>query len=335
MLLLGFRGTSLEADNPVLADLVERHVGSLLLSSHDVPSGATVRNITSPAQLTELCAAIRSAAPGAVLLATDQEGGNVARLTPAYGFPSTRSAASLGAEGSATVTRAAGAAIAQTLAEVGIRLNLAPVVDVNTNPRNPIIGALDRSFSADPAVVASQAAAFIDGHHDHGVLTTLKHFPGHGSSTGDTHQGLVDVSDTWNDLELDPYRALLASGHADSIMVAHVFNSHLDASYPASLSASTVTGLLRESLGFDGVVVSDDLQMGAITSQWSRTEAIRLAVLAGNDLLTFSNNVDSFDPGLGAEVHATLLGLVADGSIPEERIAEAYRRVSALTARAA
>ncbi len=335
MMVLGFRGTTLEGGNPVLGDLVDRHVGTLLLYSHDVPSGSAVRNITSPAQLTALCAAVQRAAPGPVLLCTDEEGGEVARLSPANGFPATTSAASLGAQGSVTLTRAASAAIATTLAGVGIRFNLAPVVDVDTNPDNPIIGALHRSFSADPAVVSAQAEAFVQGHRDHAVLTSIKHFPGHGSSTGDTHLGFVDVTKTWQDLELDPYRALLAADAVDSVMVAHVFNARLDPLYPASLSTATISGLLREKLGFAGVVVSDDLQMRAITSQWSRREAIRRAVLAGNDLLTFSNNIDVFEPGLGADVHATLLGLVADGSISEDRIAESYRRVSELTARVA
>ena len=132
LMVLGFRGTTLGAGNPVRGDLVDRHVGTLLLSAHDVPSGSAVRNITSPSQLTDLCAAIREAAPRPVLRCTDEEGGQVARLSPANGFPATRSAASLGTEGSVQVTRAASAAIATTLAGVGIRLNLSPVVDVTT-----------------------------------------------------------------------------------------------------------------------------------------------------------------------------------------------------------
>lgn len=333
MLLLGFRGTTLEPDNPILTDLQQRHVGSLLVSAHDVPSGSSVRNITSPQQLAELTAAIQAQAPAPVLLATDQEGGQVARLGPEHGFPATRSAASLGAEGDPDVTRAAGAAVAQTLRDAGIRLNLAPVVDADVNPDNPIIGALDRSFSADPAVVSAQARAFIEGHHDVGVLTSCKHFPGHGSSTGDTHLGFVDVTTTWQPTELDPYRALLAAGVVDSVLVAHVLNGNLDPTYPASLSAATITGVLREELGFDGVVISDDLQMGAIASQWGFEEAIRLAVLAGTDLLTFSDNLDTFDPDLGRRAYDAVLGLVHDGAVPPERIAESYRRVTALKTR--
>ncbi|TRW43131.1 glycoside hydrolase family 3 protein [Georgenia yuyongxinii] len=332
MLLLGFRGTTLEPTNPVVADL-ERHLGGVVLFSRDVPSGSATRNITSPAQVAALTAALRAQADPPLLVTTDQEGGRVARLGPEHGFPATRSAAQLGGLGDPAATRAAAAKMARTLRAAGVNLNLAPVVDVNVNPTNPIIGALGRSFSADPDVVAEQAAAFVRGHHDEGVLTTLKHFPGHGSSRADTHAGFVDVTGTWSEAELVPYRSLIGQGLADAVMVAHVFNATLDADHPASLSAATITGLLREELGFDGVVMSDDLQMGAITQQWSFDEAIHLAVQAGTDLLTFSNNLETFEPDLGARAHATLLDLVGRGEIDEARIAASYERIQLLKAR--
>jgi len=170
----------------------------------------------------------------------------------------------------------------------------------------------------------------VRGHHDAGVLTCLKHFPGHGSSTGDTHQGFVDVTATWRRTELDPYRALLAAGLVDATMVAHVRNATLDPHYPASLSRPTITGLLREELGYHGVVVSDDLQMRAITNGWGLGEAIRLAVEAGTDILTFTNNTDTFDPDLGRRAHDALMQLVASKQISPERLAQSYRRISAL-----
>jgi beta-N-acetylhexosaminidase len=335
MILLGFRGTTLTPDAPVVADLRDRHIGSLLIAAHDVPSGRPLRNIASPAQLAALSAAVQETAGRPVLLATDEEGGAVARLGPEFGFPATRSAADLGAAGDVDATRAAGAAIARTLRDAGIRLNLAPVVDVDTNPSNPVIGALGRSYSADPAVVAAQAGAFVAGHRDTGVLTCLKHFPGHGSSTSDSHAGFVDVSSTWQPLELDPYRSLIGAGLADAVMAAHVFNDRIDPTYPASLSSATITDLLRGELGFGGVVISDDLQMGAITQGWGLTDAIRLSVLAGTDILTFSNNLDTYDPDLGRTVHTTLLDLVRSGVVSEDRIAESYARITALTARVA
>lgn len=334
MLMIGFRGTTLTPDNPVVADLRDRHVGGVVLFGRDQPTGGE-RNITSPDQLAALCADLRATAGHPLLVATDQEGGQVARLGPRHGFPATPSAAALGATGDPAATRTAAQEMAQTLARAGISLNLAPVVDVDVNPTNPIIGALGRSFSADPEVVAAHAAAFVEGHHDVGVLTSLKHFPGHGSSRADSHLGFVDVTDTWTDAELVPYRRLLAAGLADSVMVAHVFNATLDADLPASLSRATITGLLREELGFDGVVVTDDLQMRAITDGWSLSESVRLAVDAGADILTFSNNVDVFTPDLGRRAYDTLLALVTSGEVSEERIARSYERISALRARAA
>jgi beta-N-acetylhexosaminidase len=330
MLMLGFRGTSLEPDNPVLGDLRDRHVGGVVLFSRDLPAGSDVRNVTSPDQVAALCAALRAEAGPGLLVAADQEGGRVARLGPEHGFPATVSAADLGAQGDPAATEAASVAMATVLRAAGVTLNLAPVVDVSTNPTNPVIGALGRSFSSDPAVVSQQASAFVRGHRQVGVLTCLKHFPGHGSSRADSHAGFVDVSRTWDPLELQPYRDLVGAGLADAVMVAHVFNEGLDPTYPASLSSATITGLLREDIGFGGVVVSDDLQMGAIAQGWSLTEAIRLATLAGTDLLVLSNNLTTFDPDLGRSAYDALLGLVRSGDVTEDRLAASYARLSAL-----
>lgn len=160
----------------------------------------------------------------------------------------------------------------------------------------------------------------------------LKHFPGHGSSRDDSHEGFVDITDTWQDLELNPYRALIGAGLADAVMAAHVFNANLDSEYPASLSKRTITDLLRGDLGFDGVVVSDDLQMGAITEHWDFEEAIRLALLAGTDLLAYGNNL-AFDAGLGERVHGTVMRLVERGDVDRAELERSYLRIQALKAR--
>lgn len=328
MLLLGFRGTTAQ-DATALGDLRERHLGGVLLFSKDLPTGGT-RNVTSPDQVRTLTAGLRAESGGPLIVAVDQEGGKVARLGPDAGFPATRSAADLGATGDPEQTRAAADAMAATLADVGVSLNLAPVVDVDTNPTNPIIGRLGRSFSADPDVVTAHAAAFVEAHRAHGVATALKHFPGHGSSTGDSHLGFVDVTATWQPLELTPFRDLVARGLADAVLVAHVLNGQLDPDYPASLSAKTIDGALRGDLGFDGPVITDDLQMGAITQRWGFEEALRRAVLAGADLLTYGNNLEAFDPDLGRRAYETLLGDVRSGVISEDRIAASYRRIARL-----
>jgi beta-N-acetylhexosaminidase len=170
----------------------------------------------------------------------------------------------------------------------------------------------------------------LDGLTGQGVQGCLKHFPGHGSSTADSHLGVVDVSSTWTDVELEPYRALIPTGAVNAVLVAHVFNRNLDPQFPASLSAATIDRL-RSEIGFTGVVVSDDMQMGAITAQFGFDEAIRLALNAGNDLLTFGNNL-SFDPALGTKAHDTILRLVDRGDVDKERVLEANERVQKLKA---
>jgi len=223
----------------------------------------------------------------------------------------------------------AGQQIAETLDSVGVTLNLAPVVDLNVNPTNPIIGSLGRSFSADPAVVTAQAEAFIEGHRAVGVRTTLKHFPGHGSSTGDTHLGVVDVTDTWSPIELEPFANIVRDGLADAVLTAHVFNATLDPEHPATLSPPTITGILRHQVGWDGVVISDDMQMGAIRDAYGYADAVRLAILAGVDVLTIAQQ-QVYEPGIVETTIDLIEGFVRDGTLSEARIDESYARIQAL-----
>jgi beta-N-acetylhexosaminidase len=337
MLLVGFRGTTAATATSVLEDIRQRALGGVVLFSFDQPSGSTKRNIESPSQLAALTAALQSASLDAdtglpLVISVDQEGGQVARLDPAHGFPATESASELGARDDPAYTQAAAARMAETLAAAGINLNLAPVVDLNVNPDNPIIGALDRSFSADPDIVSAQASAFVTGHHERQILTTLKHFPGHGSSTGDTHLGVVDVTDTWSEIELQPFGTLINDGLADAVLTAHVFNARLDPDHPATLSHATITGILRDRLGFDGVVLSDDMQMGAIRDAYGYPDAVRLAINAGVDILTIANQ-QVFEEGIVASTIELVAGMVDRGEITEARIDESWRRIRSFKAR--
>lgn len=329
MLLVGFRGLTVDEASEIAVDIRDRNLGGILLFDTDQPTHSSVRNVESPAQLAALVTGLQALAPTRLLVAIDEEGGLVARLDQRHGFPSTTSAADLGAQDDRAVTRQAGDRIAATLASVGVNLNLAPVVDLNVNPTNPIIGALGRSFSADPNLVTEQAEAFIEGHRAAGVRTMLKHFPGHGSSTGDTHLGVVDVTDTWSALELEPFRNIVRDGLADAVLTAHVFNATLDPEHPATLSQPTITGILREQLGWDGLVVSDDMQMGAIRQAYGYSDAVRLAILAGVDVLTIAQQ-QVYEPGIVAETIDLIEGLVRDGSLSEERIDQSYARIQAL-----
>lgn len=334
MIMVGFRGTTLASAAPIVADISQRGVGSVVLFSYDVALQSPTRNVESPAQVAALTAGLQaltltSAGSPPLLIAADQEGGKVARLNEQHGFPSTMSAQELGERSDPAFTYAQAETTARTLAAAGINHNLAPVVDVDSNPANPVIGALGRSFSADPAVVTAQARAFIDAHHAHDVTTTLKHFPGHGSSQADSHLGLVDVSTTWQRDELEPYRVLIGEGIVDTVMTAHVFNTQLDPTYPATLSPATITGLLRDELGFDGVVITDDMNMQAITGQYGFEQAAVLAVQAGADLLAYGNNL-AYDPNVAQRAVAALSAAVKQGQLTEARIAQSYQRMLVL-----
>jgi beta-N-acetylhexosaminidase len=263
------------------------------------------------------------------LVAIDQEGGQICRLKETFGFPATVSAQHLGRLNDLALTHEQATTIAKTLAQLGINLNLAPAVDLNTNPDNPTIGHRERSFSADPEVVTGHALEFIKAHHSQGVLCTLKHFPGHGSSTTDSHLGLVDVTKTWSAGELEPYANLIKAGQADAVMTAHVFNAKLDPEYPATLSKPTITGLLRQALNYDGVVISDDIQMGAIAHHYGFAAAVQAAIEAGVDLIAIANN-SVYDESIVARTIALIKQLVHEGKIKETRIDESYHRIQRL-----
>jgi beta-N-acetylhexosaminidase len=331
LLLAGFRGLTLEEAGATRADIADRGLGGVILFSTDQLTGKP-RNITSPDQVTKLVADLHALAPGRTLLvATDQEGGKVARLGPATGFPPVPSQAAVGGKSDAVVEHWANS-IAGTLADVGINFNLAPVVDLNVNPHNPAIGALGRSFSADPDVVAHDASISVKAHRAVGVRTALKHFPGLGSATANTDVGVADVTDTWSRTELEPYRTLLAAHLVDSIMVGNLVNGQIDSDTPASLSTLTVTDFLRGELGWRGLVVTDDLQAGAVTDAFGAEEAIRMAIEAGNDLLLLANQ-QTFDPDLVAQTIELIAGFVQSGTISASRINQSYDRVVAFAGR--
>ena len=329
MVMLGFRGLEAGDQLPIMRDIRAHHLGGVVLFNHDVPTNTPVRNIQSAAQVKALVAGLQAAAAVPLLVAIDQEGGRVRRLREEHGFAPAPSAQSLGEANDLPATYAAASAIARTLAELGVNLNFAPVVDLNTNPDNPIIGKIGRSFSADPAVVTAHALEFIRAHHEHGLLTALKHFPGHGSSAADSHQGFVDVTGTWSAAELEPYASIVKAEQADVIMTAHVFNATLDPQYPATLSEPTIAGILRDKLGYDGVVVSDDLQMEAIRQQFGHAAAVAAAIQAGVDIILIGNNT-IYEEGIAGQTVAIIRQLVRDGTISETHIAESYRRIQGL-----
>ena len=332
MVMLGFRGLEVSDQLPIVRDIRMHHLGGVVLFDYDVPTSSPIRNIQSPAQVKALIAGLQSVASGSLLVAIDQEGGRVRRLKEEHGFPAAPSPQSLGEANDVSATYNVASTIARTLAEHGVNLNFAPVVDLNTNPDNPIIGKIGRSFSADPAVVTAHAQAFIRAHHEHGVLCALKHFPGHGSSTADSHQGFVDITRTWSSAELEPYASIIKAEQVDAIMTAHVFNATLDPQYPATLSEPTITGVLRNRLSYDGVVVSDDIQMEAIRQHYGYEAAVAAAIRAGVDIILIGNNT-IYEEDVAGRTVGIIQQLVRDGKISETRITEAYQRIQRLKSR--
>lgn len=328
MIVVGFQGD--DVDSPAVValrdDLAASRLGGVMLLKTNIKSLNAVGRMN---------AAFRAASPGlAPFITLDQEGGAVERLTKDVGFREIGSAASIAASKSPAEAEAIYARMAKSIATLGFTVNFGPVADLNLNPKNQVIGRFGRAFSADPATVTRYDAAFIRAHHAAGLLTALKHFPGHGSSTADSHEGFVDITQSWQAKELEPYRALIAAGDVDMIMAGHLYHAnYADAGLqtPSSLSAQWVSGVLRGELGFDGVVISDDLEMGAIRDHFTLEQTVRQAVMAGLDVLLFSNTA-KYRAGLGQEILDILLAEAAADPAFADRIEQSYQRIIDLKA---
>lgn len=327
MILVGFPGT--EVDSAVLEAVRKGLAGSIILFEKNVPKSASAFN-----PLKKIIWTYQKAAPIPLLVSIDQEGGRVNRLKEKYGFPRSITADATGRSKSLDTVQFYAESIASNLAGLGINVNFAPDVDVAVNPNNPVIVKTGRSFSAKADSVTWFAREYIRAHRKFGIVTVLKHFPGHGSSQEDTHYGVADVTKYWQGYELDPYRALLASGDVDGVMSAHIVNRNLEPKgLPGTLSKRVLDSLLRKNMGYQGVVFSDDMHMHAISKNFGLEEAIRLGVNAGIDVLCFANNVPEPERVTVPQVHGIIKKMVASGEIPKTRIDESYRRVMALKKR--
>jgi len=332
LLLVGFQGTEAEGNAELRHLLCDVKGGGVILYERDVATGRP-RNIESPEQASQLTAGIRRIAQDCAgqvpLIAADNEGGAVMRLSERVGYPPTLGHGELGAEDDLALTELEARRIGAMLREAGIDWNLAPVVDVGVNPFNAVVVQSGRTFSQNVERVTAHARAYIRGMRAAGILTVLKHFPGHGSSFEDSHLGFVDVTNTADpDAELLPYRTLIAEGLADAVMSAHVFNRNLDPDYPATLSRLTITGGLRQGLGYEGLVVSDDLLMEAIVSRYGIEEAAVLALRAGVDLLLLSHNTLARDPSATDRVLSAVREALADGRLSPEEVKTALDRIN-------
>jgi beta-N-acetylhexosaminidase len=287
-------------------------------------------NLRSPDAAIDLIQAFREAAGAFVpLFCVDQEGGAVARLRPERGFEPLPAARTVG-----TLSRRAAEVLydrtARELDRLGFNANLGPVVDLALNPDNAVIEGLGRSYGANPETAIAYAKAFIEAHRRNHILTALKHFPGEGYARVDTHRSLARITNTWRPEELRPFSELIIDGYADIVMMGHLVHAYLsEPGRPASLSPRAIQVLLRTTLGYRGAVISDDMQMGALTEFFSPDECILLGIEAGLDLFIYSNRQHP-DPQMPARFHRVANAAVESERIQRRRIEESVHRISTL-----
>ena len=327
MIMVGVKGMTIEEVSPAfLKQIEEDYVGGIVLFDYDVTTKKAYRNVASPAQVKQLISDLQKHAAIPLLMAVDQEGGKVNRLKAKYGFPNSVTAKYLGTLDNIDSTRYYAVQNAQTLKSLGFNVNFAPVVDIDLNKDNPVIGKYERSYSDKTALVVKHATAWIKEQDAQGILSTLKHFPGHGSSDADSHYGITDVTKYWQAEELAPFKTLSALDYQVAIMTAHVKNNQLDSIYPATLSEKVIRKILREDWQFEGLVFSDDLQMQAVNAIYDFETILQKSIEAGVDVLVFGNNIE-YDETIPARAVKAIVKMVEEGTVSRERIELSYGRI--------
>jgi len=326
MLLVGFPDEKIDINSTIIKQIQKYDLGGVILFDRFYSDRSKTKNISSPKQLQELTSKLKTFSNKPLLISIDQEGGKVARLKPKYGFieiPSAKNITFLDLNDTKEVYKVQ----AKMLNRNGINCNFAPVVDLAVNPKNKVIVGLERSYGNSSDTVTKYAKIVIKSQKDAGIKSVLKHFPGHGSSLADSHKGFVDVSETWSEIELEPYQKLIDSQEVEMIMTAHVFNAQLDKKYPATLSYKTNTKLLRQKMGYEGVIISDDLQMQAISKHYTLKQTVTLAINSGVDILLFGNQLANQDID---ELVDVIYKEIKKGNISYDRIKESNKRIELL-----
>lgn len=324
MLLMGWQGSDAGIVNPHASRLIdELHVGGVIVFTRNISSCAGIQQ-----SLTSLQDRAARLGMPPLFVAVDQEGGRVSRLAEPH-FRRPPSAREVGSTGDPVYARNVASEIGMTLRSVGINWDFAPVLDVDNNPRNPVIG--DRSYGADPQMVAAMAVGAVRGfQEDAGILACGKHFPGHGDTDTDSHHALPQIphsAERLASVELIPFRAAIAAG-VDAIMSAHILFPALDANLPATLSPTLLTGLLRHDLDFQGLVITDCLEMKGVAARWGSAEAAVLAVMAGADILLCCHTWET-----QRAIRDAVVTAAESGRISEDRIDASVARISAAKAR--
>jgi beta-N-acetylhexosaminidase len=331
LLMFGFRGATLndEECRTDIEELKANHVKGVILFDHDI-AGNHRRNIHSPEQLCTLIESLRNELGSDLVVAIDQEGGAVDRLKHSNGFLKTHSASDLSCSPESDINDHS-MKQARQLARLGIDLNFGPCVDLAIEEDSPIIAARGRSYGRDPEVVSRCAQIVIDEHHRARVGCCIKHFPGHGSAMIDSHKGVCDITRTHQQSEIDVFRDLISIyGDRIAVMSGHLMHQRVDPDLPASLSKKHTAEFLRESLGFDGVVVTDSLDMRAIRDGYGEVDSALLALDAGVDIILDGLNAPGYrEPGAPTRIARGIKNAVVNKSctLNEDRLVQSTTRI--------
>lgn len=324
VLMIGVRGNAL--DEKTRETITNGKIAAFVILDREAGNeGAPIG--ASPDKIRELTGGLRAASGKDPLVAIRQEGGQIRPLKPDKGFLDLPAPQRLG-QGNVHETFEIAEKLGKELADLGFNANLAPTGDVDVNPFNPLVGKLGRAFNTDPRQVAQHALAFGRGLAKSGVIPTLTDFPGIGSAPDKANQNAPDISGAWDpETDLRPYAEIIKAGWPGMIMTANAYARQVDKELPASLSPTIITGLLREGLGWKGVVVTDDLQ--TLAKERGLKETLKQALIAGADLCLLENSV-AWDPDLIQNALTALRELRDEGSLPNERLLQSWRRLNDL-----
>lgn len=328
MIVLGFSGPAIEKHPSILHEVKELGIGGLIIFDRDMVGNRPVNNVQDPHQLKGLIAEAQKHAKIPLFITIDQEGGRVARLRLDKGFMEFPSHKKLGEINDVDYTYQTTLAHAKMLKWLGVNVNYGPVVDIAINLENPIVNGKERSFGETVDQVNAHALAFSKAMLEEGILNCPKHFPGHGSSTTDSHLGMTDITDTWSEKELEPYRYLIGNDACAMIMIGHLMLKQYDEKLPSSLSKPMLDKLLKEKLGYNGLVTTDDLQMRALSDHYNLKEILVMAINAGSDMVIFGNNLLP-EYISGRKIIDILVDAIKEGLLTEERIDQSFERIIA------
>lgn len=325
MVILGFYGTNISSKDKIYQDIKKYDLGGVILFDKDPSNKKKYKNVINPKQLKKLTSQLQAINKSKLLISIDQEGGIVQRLKKSKGFVYTPKANKVSKRGEA-FAKTTYTNLAKDLNKNGLNVDFAPVVDLSINPNNGVIVQKGRSFGKSSKEVVKYASIFVKELKKQNVISVLKHFPGHGSSLKDSHKGFVDITKTWKQEELEPYKYFINKNLVDMIMTAHVYHKDMDMKYPATLSYNINTNILRNMLGFKGVLVSDDLQMGAISKHYNLKDTLTLAINSGVDMLLIANQLSK--PVKVETIINTVYKEVKKGNISIDRIIESNNRIN-------